>query len=510
MMNDGPPLAARRHTMQYEQVVSVGTVSERHYLIELKTWLEEARDMLIPAIQRVENELQRIPLLESTFGETEAPATVTEGLTSIRVGMQACLEILRDQDSRWIKGINSVEKLVRISEGWEASGELSVKQCTIEFKSWLEGALETLMPAVQRADNELQRIRRIEAEFSKIETLSLITQRLTKIRSGMVECLEILRDQNVEWMSRITWIENVAGITAVWQVSSELVGLETEPPSKPLIPAFGVETLHPGEPLRIGERNSMTAALSRTFSEHSLLTFIFFTLSIVLITGSLSYLIANHSRLEDLHQYIYTLKNDLSTSRSVNKNLSTKNSDLNYSIAAMEGYFNKVKEKNSELKLNLQAEHLMLTQSKHDLAAIKATNHRMRSEVNSKLSDIANAQTELKGALYLSEMSKATSDRSLILNPVWFQPGESVRILDGRFTMRIEQTPGQNPRSGIVFQVSPVRKGFTGKRFHKTFRPRVGIPENFRAGYHKCAFVLLGSKTNNDGTKAYLIAVLRK
>ncbi|MDR3555170.1 MAG: hypothetical protein P4L55_10485 [Syntrophobacteraceae bacterium] len=366
------------------------------------------------------------------------------------------------------------------------------------------------MPAVQRADNELQQIRRIEAEFSKIEALSLITQRLTKIRSGMEECLEILRDQNVEWMSRITWIENVAGITAVWQVSTELVGLETEPPCKPLTPAFGVEPLHPGEQIRIGERNSVTAALSRTFSEHSFLTFIFFTLSIVLITGSLSYLIANHSRLQDLHQYIYTLKNELSTSRSANKDLSLKNSDLNHSIAAMEGYSNKVKEKNSELKLDLQAEHLTLAQSKHDLAAIKATNHRMRYEVKSKLLDIANAQTELKGALYLSEMSKAKSDRALILNPVWFQPGESVRILDGRFTIRIEQALGQNPRSGIVFQVSPVRKGFAGKRYHKTFRARLGIPENFRAGYHKCALVLLGSKTNGNGTRAYLIAVLRK
>jgi hypothetical protein len=206
--------------------ISAGKLPDIHYLMELKIWLERARDMLIPAIQRAENELEQILQIESALSEVEALSPVLKRVAKIRAGMEACLDSLRHQDREWIKRINSVENLGRISVVWKSSSEVSDMRCLIELKAWLEDARDMLIRVINGAEEELERIRRIESALSEVEALPPVLKRIAKIRAGMEESLVILWDQNVEWVSRIPWVENLGRFSAAPEASRHVGVLE--------------------------------------------------------------------------------------------------------------------------------------------------------------------------------------------------------------------------------------------------------------------------------------------
>lgn len=503
--------------MQNMELVTVESVPDRRYLIELKTWLEGARNTLVQAIQIAENELQRIPQIESGFSSTQPPAWVVEDLTAIRAGIEESLGILRDQDREWIKRMNSVEDLEKISAAWEASGQVSYWYCLSELTTSLEGAREIFIQAIQRVENELQQIRRIESALYETQALSPVTENLTKIRAGIEECLEILHDLNVEWISRIAWIEIPAKITAPWEVSSESRGFEQlleilpDVPSKDLISDPGAAPLPYEERKSTHKKNSRTAAPSKTFLERHPLTFPFLALATLLIIGSLVYLLSNQSnRIADLHKNISTLKNQLSTSYSANKQLALQNNDLNTSMASMQVQTNDLKDRNNALELALQSATSSLAQSKHDSALMHSNNLKIISNVKSQLLKLASTQTKLDGLRYLSKLSRGRLNSTLVLSPVWLPSGQSYQILDRKLTILIPQSVSQNPDSDVVVQLSSSQQIFTRHPLNKTLLPRLGIPENFRFEHRWYSLVLLGNRTNNDGTKAYLIAVLKK
>jgi hypothetical protein len=507
--------------MPNKESISVGKVPDRRSLIELKTWLEGARDMLILAIQGAESELERIRQIESVFAKTEALSPVVERLMKIRDGMENFLEILRDQDGQWVKRITWVENLGKISAAWEASTEVSDMPSLIELKTWLEGTRVMLILAIQGAESELGRIRQIESVFAKTEALSPVVESLTKIRDGVEAFLDILRYQDGEWGRRITWVENLERISAAWEASTELGGGESrvevqdEVPSEPSVFDFGVDLFPDEEQATVYERKTITAALSKTFSERTLLIFFSLFFAIVLSAASLTYLIANQfHRLEigELYKSISMLKDELSTSYSANKELTLKNADLN-NIAESEAGLNELKDKNNELELALQAANSSLAESKNDLHVMQANSLGMISELKAKSLEIASTRTELEVSRYLFEFFKAESGGSFILNPVWLKYGESAKILDGRLTIRIEQASSQNSSSDVLVHLSSQAPFATlggMNQFKKTFCPLLGIPENFRLKNNRCSVVLLGSKTTEDETKAYLVAVFKK
>jgi hypothetical protein len=323
--------------MPDEESILAGTRSDRRCFIELKTWMEGARDLFIRAIQRTENELEWIRQAESEFTRTEALSPVIERLAEISAGMNDCLDILRDQDREWIKWIDSVENLGRISAPWGASGEVLDRSCLIELKAWLDGTPGTLIRAIKRAEDELERIRRIESAFPKAETLSPDLKRLTGIRTGMEECLDMLWDLNVECISRATWVENLVGKTSVARKASTESGrgknrieVRDEVLSKPLGSDFGVLPFPDEEKARVDMRNTITAILSKNFPEHTRLIFIYFVIAIVLTTASLIYLRTDRSnRLSEPVKPVTMLKKKLPTSHPGNKEQTLENADLN-------------------------------------------------------------------------------------------------------------------------------------------------------------------------------------
>jgi len=558
--------------MSHEEVLSAWRLSDRHSPIQLKTWLEDIRDILTRAIKGTENELERIRQIESSFSKIEALFPVVERLAAIRGGMEECLNVLRDQNRELDSRIILIEDLGRISADWEDSDEL-LDGFLIELKTCLENVRDMLTRAINSAGNELERIRQIESSFSKIEALSPVVERLTAIRGGMEECLKVLQDHNGELDNSVRWAKNLARTSAAqeappevivredrpeirdevpckplvsdfgvetfsdeeearidkretmssmaWEVPPDVKGredrLETkdEVPFKPLVSDLGVETFPDEEEARIDKRESIISTLSKIFSEHPFLILFSFVLTTALITASVTYFMSNQSsQLAELHKSISMLNNELSKSYSVNEELTLKNAGLNKYMSDSETRSRELKDKNNELKLELQATNSNLAQSKNDLDVMQTTNLRANSEIKAKLLEIANMRTELEGLRHLSEFLKAESGGSLILDPVWLKSGESAQILEGRLTIRLEQATSQDSCSDVIAQLSPSLPGVVPLRemnqYSKTLCPRLGIPENFRLKNNRCSILLLGSKTNNDGTKAYLVAVFKK
>ncbi len=360
--------------MPNEESIFAGTRSGRRCFIELKTWMEGARGLLIRAIQRTEDELERIRQAESAFSKTGALASVIEGLTGIRVGITECLDILRDHDGEWIKRINSVESPGRISAPWGPSGEVSGRGCLIELKAWLDGAPNTLIRAIRRAEDELERLRQIESAFSKTETLFPDLERLTRIRAGMEECLDMLWDQNVECVSRTTWVENLVGISLAWEASTESgggkdrIGVQDEALSRPLGSDLGVAPFCNEDKVRVDKKNTIIPTLSKNFPERALLLFSSFVIAIALTTASLIYLRADQSnRLPELNKPVAILKEELPASYSDNKEETPKNVDLNQYVTDSEAGSSELKDKNSESKLALKEAKSGLAQNKNHL-----------------------------------------------------------------------------------------------------------------------------------------------
>jgi regulator of replication initiation timing len=317
------------------------------------------------------------------------------------------------------------------------------------------------------------------------------------------------------------WVKNLGKTTAACEASPEVRGpedrleVQNEVASNALISDFGVETFPDEEQARIYNRETMTSTLSKIFSERPFLIIFSFVLATVLTTASLTYLMNNtFNQLTELHKSISMLKNELSKSYSDNKELTLKNADLNKYMADSEARSNELQDKNNELKLALQFANSSLTQSKNDLDVMQATSLRTKSEIQAKLLEIASTKIELEGLRILSGFLKAESGGSLMLDPLWLKSGERSQILEGRVTIRLEQASSEDSRSDVIVQLSPSQPGFATLRemnlYNKTLCLRLGIPENFRLKNNRCSALLLGNKINNDGTKAYLVAMFKK
>ncbi len=513
-------LAARRCNLSNEQVLSAVRLPDMRSPIQLKTWLVDVRDMLTRAIKGAENELEPISQIESSFSKIEALSPVVERLAAIRGGMEGCLNVLRDHNGELDSRIILIEDLGRISADWQASDEL-LDGFLLELKTCLESVRDMLTRAIEVAGNELERIRQMEPSFSKIEAFSPVVERLAAIRGGMEGCLNVLRDHNGELDSSVMWVKNLGRTSAACEASPEVRGREdrlevqNEVPSNPLISDFGVETFPDEEQAKIYNRETMTSTLSKIFSERPFLIIFSFVLATVLTTASLTYLMNNKfNQLAELHKSIYMLKNELFKSSSDNKELTLKNADLNKYMADSEARSNEMKDKNNELKLALQFANSSLTQSKNDLDVMQVTSLRTKSEIQAKLLEIASTKIELEGLRILSGFLKAESGGSLILDPLWLKSGERSQILEGRVTIRLEQASSQDSSSDVIVQLSPSQPGFATLRemnlYNKTLCLRLGIPENFRLKNNRCSALLLGNKINNDGTKAYLVAMFKK
>ena len=506
--------------MSNEQVLSAVRLSDMRSPIQLKTWLVEVRNMLTQAIKGAENELEPISQIESSFSKIEALSPVVERLTAIRGGMEGCLNVLRDHNGELDSRIILIEDLGRISADWQASDEL-LDGFLLELKTCLESVRDMLTRAIKVAGNELERIRQMEPSFSKIEAFSPVVERLAAIRGGMEGCLNVLRDHNGELDSCVMWVKNLGRTSAACEASPEVRGREdrlevqNEVPPIPLISDFGVETFPHEEQARIYNKETMPSNLSKIFSERPFLIIFSFVLAIVLTTASLTYLMNNNiNQLAELHKSISMLKNELSKSYSDNQELTLRNADLNKYMADSEIRSNELKDKNNELKLALQFANSSLTQSKNDLDVMQATSLRTKSEIQAKLFEIASTKIELEGLRILSGFLKAESGGSLILDPLWLKSGERTQILEGRVTIRLEQASSQDSSSDVIVQLSPGHPGFATLKemnlYNKTLCLRLGIPENFRLKNNRCSALLLGNKTNNDGTKAYLVAMFKK
>ena len=506
--------------MSNEEVPAVGGLSDRRSPIRLKTWLEDVRDMLSQAIKGAENELERISQIESSFSKIEAVSPVVERLAAIRGGMEGCLNVLRDHSGELDSRIILIEDLGRISADSQASDEL-LDGFLIELKTCLESVRDMLTQAIKGAENELEQIRQIESSFSMDEALSPVVERLTAVRAGMDGCLNVLRRHNGELDSGVMWVKSLGRTSAACEAPPEVRGredrleLQNEVPSKPLVSDSGVETFPDEERARIYKRETKISTLSKIFSERPFLIIFSFLLATALTTASLTYLMANRfSQLGELHKSTSMLKSELSKSYSANKELTIKNADLNKYVADSETRSTELKDKNNELKIELQVAKSSLAQSENDLDATQATNLRAKSEIKAKLSEIANTRAELEGLRHLSEFLKAESRGYLILEPTWLKSGESAQILGGRLTIRLEQASGKDSCSDVIFQLSSSQPGLATlrelNRYNKTSCPRLWIPENFKLKNNRCSVLLLGSKTNNDETKAYLVAVFKK
>jgi regulator of replication initiation timing len=361
----------------------------------------------------------------------------------------------------------------------------------------------------------------VESSFSKKEALSPVVEGFTAARGGMEECPNVSGHQNGQLDNSVTDVQNLGRTPAAWEASPDVRGpedrleVQDEVPSNPLVSDFGVETFPDEEQASFYKRETITCTLSKMFSEHPILLLFSFVFVTVIITTPLTYLTFNKSdQLKELHKSVSMLKDELSKSYSSNKELTLKNADLGKHMTESEASSSELKDKNNELKVALQFANSELSESRDDLDVLQATSLRAKSEIQAKLLEIANTRIELEGLRILSGFLKAESGGSFILDPVWLKSGESVQILEGRLTIRPEQASSQESCSDVIVQLSSSQPGFASPRginqYNKTLCPRLGIPENFRLKNNRCSVLLLGSKTNNDGAKAYLVTVFRK
>lgn len=110
------------------------------------------------------------------------------------------------------------------------SGKMPDRWSLMDLGTWMQSIAHLLSDTIKGIDAEMERIHQMELVFGKNPALTPIMLKLAGIRGGIENRVDSLRAQQNEWLSRITWVENLQKISADYSNQVQDFCETSEPP----------------------------------------------------------------------------------------------------------------------------------------------------------------------------------------------------------------------------------------------------------------------------------------